>query len=84
MASGGICGALAAGALDVSRWLPEAVAALERRCALGGDALTPLAAPAGTPGAWPALGALGLAGTLAVVAVSAAVAVAGGAVPRGR
>jgi hypothetical protein len=81
MASGGVCGALAAGALDVSRWLPEAVAALERRCALGDLALAPLAAPAGMPGAWPALG---LAGTLAVVAVSAAVAIAGVAGPRGR
>jgi hypothetical protein len=70
--SGGVCGALAAGALDVSRWLPEAVAALEQRCALGGGAF---AAPPRAPWAWPVLG------LAAVTAV--AVAAAGGAGRRG-
>jgi hypothetical protein len=74
--SGGVCDALAAGVLDGSRWLPEAVAALERRCALGGDALAGPPAPA--PWAWPlALAVAGLTG--ATLAGS----VAGGAGRRG-
>jgi hypothetical protein len=70
---GGLCEALVAGALDVSRWLPETVVALERRCALGGDAL------AGALGAWPVLGPAAPLAVLAVVAgaVSAAAAGAG-------
>jgi hypothetical protein len=33
MASGGVCGALAAGAVDTARWAPEALAAVGEACA---------------------------------------------------
>jgi len=68
MAAGGVCGALAAGVLDVSRWLPEAVAALGRACAAGPGA--PAAGGAGAVWA-PALvvaGLMGLAGLVGAVA----------------
>jgi hypothetical protein len=33
MAAGGVCGALAAGAVDTARWAPEALAAVGEACA---------------------------------------------------
>lgn len=67
---GGFCGALAAGAADTARWVPEAVGALTAACA-------------GAPLVLDPLGALVVGAAVGAVVVMAISAVAGPAGRRG-